>query len=90
MILTYIFLPLFVGLIVGIFGNPEKWKQSTMIGMGLLFIGINLIKLNPTTSIEQTISTTSLVMALGALLLGRGVVMVIRQERIEKNKNGNS
>ena len=61
-----------------------------MIGMGLLFIGINLIKLNPTTSIEQTISTTGLVMALGALLLGRGVAMVIRQERIEKNKNGNS
>ena len=86
---SYIFLPLFVGLIIGIFGNPEKWRQSTMIGMGLLFIGMNFVKLGSTASVE-TISIIDLVMALGALLLGRGVAMVIRQEHIEKNKNGNS
>jgi hypothetical protein len=85
MIFIYILLPLLSGLIIGIFGNPEKWRQSTMIGTGLLFIGMNLIKVNTATPIEQTISTASLVMALGALLLGRGVAMVIRQERIEKN-----
>lgn len=87
LIFTYLFIPVGIGIVLGFFGSPEKWKPTTMIGAGVLLVGQNLLKLNSSVPIETSMKSVGLVMALGALLLGRGVVMVVRQQRLEKNKN---
>lgn len=87
LIITYLLIPIGIGIALGFIGSPEKWKPTTMIGAGILIVGQNLLKLNSSVPVETSMKSIGLVMALGALLLGRGVVMVFRQQRLEKSKN---
>jgi hypothetical protein len=94
-ILLYLIAPLAIGLVTGFFGKPDKWKREVMIGFGLVMVGqsalVSQMKANPSLSLDNAMSSSGLIMSLGALLLGRGVVLVFRFTRQVKNqaKNGN-
>jgi len=89
LIITYLLIPIGIGIVLGFFGNPARWKLNTIFGAGILFFGMSLLKTNLSVSLAQAMSTTGLVMALEAFLLGCGAVMLIRQQQLETNKNGN-
>lgn len=93
-ILVYLIAPLIIGLVTGFFGKPEKWKREVMIGFGLVMVGQNVLvsqmKANPSLSLENAMSSSGLIMSLGALLLGRGIVLVFRFQRQARSSNPNS
>jgi len=93
-ILFYLIAPLVIGLVTGIFGKPEKWKREVMIGFGLVMAGqsalVSQMKANPSLSLDNAMSSSGLIMSLGALLLGRGIVLVFRFNRQTKNGNPNT
>jgi|GEM_PF-3748211 len=92
-ILAYLIAPLTIGLVTGFFGKSEKWKREVMIGFGLVMVGqsalVSQMKANPSLSLENAMSSSGLIMSLGALLLGRGIVLVFRFQRQAKNSNPN-
>lgn len=94
-ILLYLITPSAIGLVTGFFGKPEQWKREVMIGFGLVMVGqsalVSQMKASPLLSLDNAMSSSGLIMSLGALLLGRGVVLVFRFTNQVKNqtKNGN-